>query len=42
VGALAGGRLAGRVSPQRLGAAFTILILAIAGYTLARSLPGLT
>lgn len=40
-GVLAGGRLAGRASPQRLNAAFTVLIVAVAGYTLARSLPGL-
>ncbi len=41
-GALAGGRLAGRVSPQRLSAAFTVLVVLVAGYTLARSLPGLS
>jgi len=41
-GVLLGGRLAGRASPQHLGAAFTVLIVAVAGYTLARSLPGLT
>jgi uncharacterized membrane protein YfcA len=40
-GALAGGGLAGRASPQRLGSAFTLLIVIVAGYTLARSLPGL-
>jgi uncharacterized membrane protein YfcA len=40
-GALAGCGLAGRASPQRLGAAFTLLIVIVAGYTLARSLPGL-
>lgn len=40
-GALAGGLLAGRASPQRLGSAFTVLIVVVAGYTLARSLPGL-
>jgi uncharacterized protein len=40
-GALGGGRLAGRASPQRLNAAFTVLIVAVAGYTLARSLPAL-
>ena len=40
-GTLAGTRLAGRVNPQRLSAAFTVLIIAVAGYTLARSLPGL-
>jgi uncharacterized membrane protein YfcA len=40
-GALAGGRLAGRASPQRLNIAFTALIVVVAGYTLARSLPAL-
>lgn len=40
-GVLAGGRLAGRSSPQRLSAAFTVLIVAVAGYTLARSVPAL-
>ena len=40
-GALAGGRLAGRVSPQRLGLLFTILIAVVSVYMLARSLPGL-
>jgi uncharacterized membrane protein YfcA len=40
-GALAGGGLAGRVSPPRLSAAFTALIIIVAGYTLARSLPRL-
>jgi hypothetical protein len=40
-GALAGGSLAGRASPQRLSAAFTVLVILVAGYTLARSLPGL-
>jgi len=39
-GALAGGRPAGRASPQRLSAAFTVLIIIVAGYTLARSLAG--
>lgn len=38
LGTLAGTRLAGRVSPERLSAAFTLLIIAVAGYTLARSL----
>ena len=41
IGALAGGRLAGHASPQRLSAAFTLLIILVAGYTLTRSLPGL-
>ena len=39
LGTLAGTRLAGRVRPERLSAAFTLLIIAVAGYTLARSLP---
>jgi uncharacterized membrane protein YfcA len=38
LGTLAGTRLAGWASPQRLSAAFTLLIIAVAGYTLARSL----
>ena len=38
-GTLAGGRLAGRVSPQRLNTAFTVLVIGVAVYTLARSLP---
>jgi uncharacterized protein len=37
-GALAGGRLAGRASPQHLSA--TVLIVIVADYTLARSLAG--
>ena len=41
IGALAGSGLAGRADPQRLGAAFTALIVVVAGYTLTRSLPGL-
>jgi len=41
LGTLAGTRLAGRISPQRLSAAFTLLIIAVAGYTFARSLPSL-
>ncbi len=40
-GTLAGGRLAGRVSPQRLSTAFTVLVIGVAVYTLARSLPAL-
>ena len=40
-GALAGNRLASRVNPARLGAAFTVLLVAVAAYSLARSLPGL-
>jgi len=41
-GALAGGGLAGRASPQRLRAAFTVLIVIVAGCTLARSLTAAT
>lgn len=41
LGALAGGRLAGRVNPVRLATAFTVLIFVVAVYTLARSIPGL-
>jgi uncharacterized membrane protein YfcA len=40
-GALAGSSLAGHANPQRLSAAFTLLVLIVAGYTLTRSLPGL-
>jgi uncharacterized membrane protein YfcA len=40
-GVLAGGRITGRVSPQRLAAAFTILIIVVAAYTIARSVPRL-
>ena len=40
-GVLAGGHLTGRVSPRHLNVAFTVLIVAVAGYTLARSLPAL-
>jgi uncharacterized protein len=40
-GALAGGGLAGRASPQRLSMAFSVLVVLVAGYTLTRSLPGL-
>src|SRR6266704_1642919 len=36
LGTLAGTGMAGRVNPQRLSAAFTLLIVAVAGYTLAR------
>lgn len=39
LGTLAGTRLAGRISPRRLGTAFTVLIIAVAGYTLTRSVP---
>ena len=41
IGALAGSGLAGRADPRRLSAAFTVLIVIVAGYTLTRSLPGL-
>ena len=34
IGALAGSSLAGWASPQRLNAAFTVLIVLVAGYTL--------
>ena len=41
VGSLLGGRLATRVSPQRLTAAFTMLLVAVALYTAVRSFPQL-
>lgn len=41
VGAVAGGRAAGRLNPQRLATAFIALIIVLAAYTLARSVPGL-
>jgi len=40
-GTLAGNRVASRVSASRLTAAFTLLLVAVAAYTLARSLPPL-
>lgn len=40
-GTLAGNRVASRVSASKLTAAFTLLLLAVAAYTLARSLPAL-
>jgi len=40
-GALAGNRAASRVDPARLAKAFTVLLIAVAAYSLARSLPGL-
>lgn len=40
-GTLAGNRVASRVSPSRLTAAFTALLIAVAAYTLSRSLPAL-
>ncbi|WP_194291400.1 sulfite exporter TauE/SafE family protein [Cumulibacter manganitolerans] len=41
VGSLLGGRIAGRVSPQHLTRAFAVLLIAVALYTAARSIPGL-
>jgi uncharacterized membrane protein YfcA len=41
IGTIAGSAVAGRVNPRRLGVAFTLLIIAVAVYTLARSVPGL-
>ena len=38
-GTLAGNRVASRVSASRLTAAFTVLLIVVAAYTLARSLP---
>ena len=40
-GALAGNRVASRVDASRLTAAFTVLLIAVAAYSLIRSLPGL-
>jgi Sulfite exporter TauE/SafE len=40
-GTLAGNRVASRVDASRLTAAFAILLVAVAAYSLARSLPGL-
>jgi uncharacterized membrane protein YfcA len=40
-GALAGNRVASRVDASRLTTAFTILLIAVAAYSLTRSLPGL-
>ena len=40
-GVLAGNRVASRVDASRLSTAFTILLIAVAAYSLARSLPGL-
>jgi len=40
-GVLAGNRVASRVDPSRLSTAFTVLLIAVAGYSLARSLPRL-
>lgn len=41
VGAVAGSRVASRVRPERLSAAFAFLMIAIALYTAARSIPAL-
>ena len=41
IGTIAGSAVAGRVNPRKLGVAFTLLIIAVAVYTLARSVPGL-
>jgi uncharacterized protein len=40
-GALAGSRVASRVDASRLTAAFTFLLVAVAAYSLSRSVPGL-
>jgi uncharacterized protein len=40
-GVLAGNRAASRVDASRLSNAFTVLLIAVAAYSLARSLPGL-
>jgi hypothetical protein len=40
-GALAGNRVASRIDPSRLTTAFTVLLIAVAAYSLVRSLPGL-
>ena len=40
-GALAGNRVAFRIDASRLTTAFTILLVAVAAHSLARSLPGL-
>ena len=40
-GVLAGNRVASRIDASRLTIAFTVLLIAVAAYSLARSLPGL-
>ena len=40
-GALADNRVASRVEASRLTAAFTVLLIAVAAYSLIRGLPGL-
>lgn len=42
LGSLAGGRLAGRADPRRLTIAFVVLLVAVAGYSLVRSVLALT
>ena len=39
LGTLAGTKAAGRIRPQQLSAAFTVLITLVAAFTLARSVP---
>jgi uncharacterized membrane protein YfcA len=41
VGCLAGNRVAARLRPERLTTAFALLLVAVAGYTVVRSLPHL-
>ena len=41
VGSLLGGRIASRVRPEALSRAFTVLLVAVALYTAARSIPQL-
>lgn len=41
VGSLVGGRLTSRVSPVHLSRAFAVLVIAVAAYTAARSIPHL-
>jgi uncharacterized membrane protein YfcA len=39
IGSIAGNRVASRVDPAKLSAAFIVLILVVAGYTAVRSIP---
>lgn len=41
VGSLGGNRVAGRARPEVLGSAFSLLLVAVAGYVAARSVPAL-
>ncbi len=41
VGSLVGGRITARANPKHLTVTFAVLLLAVAVYTAARSLPGL-